>query len=519
MNINLYDEQIRTLYDAHRALLKCSDPQTGRAARRLLNAAKKLRDDELAGYACHCIAFAAYFIEGNYPSFLKHLRLAATHLRNCENREELVSVYYLVAIDTLRKELFDVSYSYFLIARNLASRYGNKTQAAILDLNIGNIMLQTGQYAKARQMFARSLEGIRNDTSHPHYYVNLIACHINDAMTCFEMGRVAQAGRIVTKISQIMEPTPDVFLYETRFSLILLQARIAHAKQQETALASSLSALHSASGSLAQIAVYMPELQRFFSALLESGHVREAGKLLRMVEHCGIASDATQALRIQTAMRISYYTKTNRKRALLDAYLEQDRVYARIREEQKNLYSYLKSLIELVSLLQQMQTDVTKERAALTQLAETDALTSLPNRYALNNTLEASYERAYKNNRRLCVCLMDLDDLKIYNDTHGHSAGDTLLRRFSTALSRIAQEHGLFAARYGGDEFVLIAEGRTTPQIQKTLEKLRREGGVHFSAGICNSIPDDATRPWDFFARADENMYRSKLRKELSPQP
>ena len=235
-----------------------------------------------------------------------------------------------------------------------------------------------------------------------------------------------------------------------------------------------------------------------------------------MIDACGIAPEDTQAMRIRNAMQIAALTRADRKKELLEAYREQDRIYARIRAEQKNLYRYLKELVTLISSLRNAQADVMKERETLTHLAETDALTLLANRYALNNHLEVSYERTYKNKKSLCVCLLDLDDLKQYNDTHGHAAGDALLCRFAENLSRLAKEYGLFCARYGGDEFVLIGENKTSVRIGQMLNELRAAGDAKFSAGFCNRVPDDKSRPWDFLARADKNMYASKGRKDFS---
>ena len=88
------------------------------------------------------------------------------------------------------------------------------------------------------------------------------------------------------------------------------------------------------------------------------------------------------------------------------------------------------------------------------QAAETDPLTGLPNRRALLRQLERSLAQA--DQRAFAVAIIDLDLFKAINDTHGHLAGDEVLREVSGVLRRLSS-HSRFFARIGGEEFALIA--------------------------------------------------------------
>jgi diguanylate cyclase (GGDEF)-like protein len=91
------------------------------------------------------------------------------------------------------------------------------------------------------------------------------------------------------------------------------------------------------------------------------------------------------------------------------------------------------------------------------RMAENDALTSLPNRRKFMADIKESIERMKKNGSTGYLLFMDLDDFKNTNDTLGHLAGDTLLCRIGEFLYGERETLGM-PYRYGGDEFVILAE-------------------------------------------------------------
>lgn len=96
------------------------------------------------------------------------------------------------------------------------------------------------------------------------------------------------------------------------------------------------------------------------------------------------------------------------------------------------------------------------------RLALTDQLTGLFNRHKLNDFLESEVERARRYGRPLSVIMFDLDDMKTINDTHGHAAGDAVLKLVADSIREHVRRVDL-PARIGGDEFlVLLPEAEIT---------------------------------------------------------
>jgi diguanylate cyclase (GGDEF)-like protein len=106
-------------------------------------------------------------------------------------------------------------------------------------------------------------------------------------------------------------------------------------------------------------------------------------------------------------------------------------------------------------------------------LATVDPLTAVLNRQALIGRIESELERARRYGRPLSLVLVDLDHFKRVNDTHGHSAGDTVLREFAKVLQANVRAVDI-VGRYGGEEFMLVLPETDADAAATMAEKLRR---------------------------------------------
>lgn len=156
-------------------------------------------------------------------------------------------------------------------------------------------------------------------------------------------------------------------------------------------------------------------------------------------------------------------------------------------------------------------------RAQLEHRSRIDTLTGLMNRRGLLETAEHLFVQRQRSQARLVVMFADLDKFKSINDTHGHAAGDEVLKRFSRIL-RGAIRNSDIAGRMGGDEFVLILSDtdveqaeRVAQRIQQQVAECAREHALDYSVTIgLGEAPTHGDSFSDILARVDRALYNAK---------
>lgn len=148
--------------------------------------------------------------------------------------------------------------------------------------------------------------------------------------------------------------------------------------------------------------------------------------------------------------------------------------------------------------------------------ANHDDLTGIYNRRAFNAHLLGYLEKESDFNT-VQHAAIDLDGLKAVNDTMGHEAGDRLIRDLATALGKgLWQESSTY--RWGGDEFAVLAPGRSAQELESMLTRIRDEFEIPFSFGVAE-YPKEAETAIELTDLADSRMFtqkgqrKSKLRR------
>lgn len=186
------------------------------------------------------------------------------------------------------------------------------------------------------------------------------------------------------------------------------------------------------------------------------------------------------------------------------------------------IHAFFVALAGLAGVIAWRLNENVRERMLATQLeslraSETDSLTQLPNRRKAMADLEAAFDEP----ARGCVLiLLDLDGFKAYNDTFGHPAGDTLLRRLGQRLATAVGEQAT-AYRLGGDEFCILAPGSRTERerLEAAAVEALYEHGEAFSITVSHGsvlTPEEANSPSEAMQTADTRMYSRKQRSRPS---
>jgi diguanylate cyclase (GGDEF)-like protein len=164
-------------------------------------------------------------------------------------------------------------------------------------------------------------------------------------------------------------------------------------------------------------------------------------------------------------------------------------------------------------------TERVEQRERLARLALTDALTGLANRQRLLDALDDTWSRVRDGSEAAALLFCDLDGLKVINDTLGHEAGDVVLRAVGDRL-RGAVRSADVVARFGGDEFVVLATGirddesalalavKLADAVTRPLLVAGEELLPRISIGMCLCTP--TRTPAEILRAADAALYRNK---------
>jgi diguanylate cyclase (GGDEF)-like protein len=154
------------------------------------------------------------------------------------------------------------------------------------------------------------------------------------------------------------------------------------------------------------------------------------------------------------------------------------------------------------------------------RLTTTDGLTQVYNKRYFLETLEREFARSSRYKRDLALVLFDVDHFKRVNDSHGHLAGDAVLKGLAQLVQRHVRKQDVLA-RYGGEEFALLLPESNVAQSTATAEKIRtlverhafeaESKGIRvtLSLGVAGLRPD-VERPDLLVREADEELYRAK---------
>jgi diguanylate cyclase (GGDEF)-like protein/PAS domain S-box-containing protein len=175
-------------------------------------------------------------------------------------------------------------------------------------------------------------------------------------------------------------------------------------------------------------------------------------------------------------------------------------------------------------LIADIEKRVRERTAILETLSMTDSLTGIANRRCFQDTLELEWDRAVRTRQPLSIVLIDIDFFKLINDEFGHATADGALISIATTLGQIAKRSNDLAARYGGDEFVVVlpetdvaGATRVANRVREkanSLESIRRGPSVSIkvtlSQGVATAYPAIKGTSAGLMLAADRALYRSK---------
>jgi diguanylate cyclase (GGDEF)-like protein len=185
--------------------------------------------------------------------------------------------------------------------------------------------------------------------------------------------------------------------------------------------------------------------------------------------------------------------------------------------EIRHLIAHFRQMAESIRRhTEDLESKVRARTEDLEAQARTDALTGLANRHGMQLTLDREATRAERTNSPYGLIWIDVDEFKDINDSYGHAAGDQVLKRIGSLLSREVRGYEL-AARWGGDEFLLFLAPEDADTLQAIAERIRatieREAtidGLTVTVSLGATLARKGEPIESVLHRADEALYAAK---------
>ncbi len=177
--------------------------------------------------------------------------------------------------------------------------------------------------------------------------------------------------------------------------------------------------------------------------------------------------------------------------------------------------SFEKARLSIINLIEELK----EKNKQLEKLYITDQLTTLYNRYKLDDALSSEMERANKDKTyQFGIILLDLDHFKQINDTYGHQVGDSVLRSVASIIEVSIRPTDI-AGRWGGEEFLLIIPDADRETLLHLSEKIRKicdskvfEDQINLTASFGVTLYHPGELKDEFITRVDEALYRAKAK-------
>lgn len=525
MEIDRYSPEIRKLIRDFQEKRIKGNRKSMTAAKRLYSAAKKQTDPDLIGYGHFAIADISNMWGTEFSSMMNHLIKAVECFQAAEDYGMLGRTYNLLGINALRSGDRMQALDHFLLALDYAEKTDSGIIPGLICCNMGSIYMEIADYGRATRYFRNGLKILKRFKEDPMYYRNMAILCNKLGISYVQYGKLSQAERVLTLGEKIIEEDPEQSLFPGHYVVLMLKLYLTGAKgekEEENRVIEELLSL------LTEYKISTDSLEDvldFAHFLEKEGKSSELKRVLELLgSHLEEFQITIQKIDIME-LKVAYLRMAGDEEGLRRTLEEVFRLNLQYKKEQQKASVMNLKMRERMEELRKRQEKIQAENERLMHQASFDELTGLPNRYDLNSYADKAFSRAARNQHSLAVEILDIDYFKQYNDTYGHQEGDRCLQRIAELIRILCQENlGVYAARYGGDEFVIIYENFSDDEVTKMAESLRdrvlelkmenigaEEGKyITISQGIRNSVPVEGNKLWDFMYAADNALYDIK---------
>ncbi len=497
--------------DAERTIKSCNE---------LIACGVQTGDSKLLGFA-YFYAGETYYCLNDHENFIDCISKAVTYLENAREWDLLAKSYNYLGIMASNRQNALVALDYYLNAVNYCRKYHMHKQENIVNANIGSLNLYCKRYAEAQIYLEKVVCEMTKEEMDERYHTFML-CIYSNLIQCYTgQGNYDQVELTRARIYKEHWKYADEL---DKLSVWCSEARYYHAIKDMEKRNACIDLIQQHTTDRLMMLDIFDDLCEYCNMLLETDKEDAFWSMIDIVDPIVKHSNMSSMQLRVISLKVQYY-RIHKQSA---EYLQEAGLYFELSKlQEKEMQSMMNSVLAMrknLEMANRKKQEMELQNKRLLEKSQRDALTGLANRYRFNEFSEEAFSRACLNRTNLTFEILDIDYFKEYNDNYGHQKGDECLVQVSSAIKRLADRHGAFCSRYGGDEFVLIYENITGDQAAAYAEELKQNiidlnmehrfskayPIVTISQGLCSDVPSADNRIWDYMHSADAMLYLVK---------
>ena len=489
---------------------------------KIIELADETGDEDALGFAYFYIGEVEYLtnsIDEMFDSMLNALR----YLGNSGQWYLAARVYNVMGITSVSRGNTVAAMEYYMSGLYICEEHDVKSVQSSIELNLGYLYLDAGVYKEAEEYFLKAYneyvripaEKRRNETL-TMIYTNLATCHL----LADELDKAKEY------ISKLKDECQASFCNMDYIYVECLEVRFHHICGDYESRDKIIDDVKRRLSGKVLIMDIFDDIYDFCNLMIEIDRLDVMQEIIEKLDEPIKKTQINNLKRKFITLKIKLYMKNGDKEACDGALISFFELSEKLEKDKQKMIASILHVINSVDKMEDKQRVLEAEKLKLLEMSETDQLTGIANRYRLVQYAQASLERCKRERIPLSYEVLDIDYFKQYNDTYGHQVGDECIKAVAGILSDI-QNDSIFAARYGGDEFVVIYVGMSVEEVVRTAEVLKRrvqelgsvykgtgvDVGVTISQGICHCIPEEDSKDRDYLYSADIMLYNVKRKK------
>lgn len=481
-------------------------------------------DRGLYGLCCYYAAYCL-LMNGRQEDCLGYLNEGIRCMVGTAQEHEAARCYNVLGIIAHGQNNLILALEQYDAALAYAERYKNHFMKSIIVSNMADAFFRVGAYDRAIRCYGECIREFENADDHSakakyNYKMMVAGCGYCLAMS----GRAEEAKKTASYLWSISrgeadDRVPKLCTY-TLFALLCYQYGDMEQAEQFIRIA------------IRNIAD-KKQLTAEFDNLLNLIHlvlmIKRYDYLKQILDYAEpmAAIERNDGLLLQLLLfRLRYCSRDMEQ----EEFLSSAQTFFRIKEKFENRENtQILNMMEMRSKLRRIeeeQQELKKKNTRLLYQMEHDTLTGLYNKSCLNRYLEKAFDEAQQKQIPMGILFVDIDYFKQMNDRYGHSRGDEGIIAVAECLESCMPQD--FAARYGGDEFVVVSLGRTSEYVREKADQIiecirtkqipnensKTEDVLTVTVGAINAVPAKLNKVWDFLSRADNLLYQQKEEKK-----